>query len=160
VTTQTIEPIRIATTVDVPPARAWEAFTQEITRWWPLEKHSMFVEEEGRRAEAVVLEGRVGGELYERLGEDRYHWATVLVWEPPHRVTVEWRVNPDGPPTEWTATFTPEGEGTWVEIVHTGWEAYADRAAEMRQSYGSDEGWGTVFGAFERFLNGSFRSPR
>jgi uncharacterized protein YndB with AHSA1/START domain len=121
--------------------------------WWPLATHSVFAEE-GSAADGIVVEGRVGGEIYERLGELRRHWATILVWDPPARITWEWGVNPDNPTTEVTAVFTPHGEGTLVDVVHSGWEAYAERAEEMRAGYGSDEGWGTVLGAYERFLNG------
>jgi uncharacterized protein YndB with AHSA1/START domain len=55
--------------------------------------------------------------------------------------------------TEWSATFTPEGGGTRVDLVHEGWEAYAERADEMRSNYGGDGGWTTVLGCFERFLS-------
>ncbi len=149
---QATEPIRLDTLVDVSPQRAWEVFTAEITAWWPLETHSVLVGE-GRRAEQVVLEARVGGELYEQAGDERAHWGTILVWEPPHRLTVEWRVNPSSPPTQWTASFIPEGAGTRVEIVHTGWEAFGELAMEQRSDYGGRGGWPTVLERLEEYAN-------
>jgi hypothetical protein len=38
----------------------------------------------------------------------------------------------------------PEGDGTRVELVHSGWEAYGDDAAASRASY--DTGWDIVLG--------------
>ena len=149
---QTFEPIRKSVVVNVPPERAWEAFTAEIGSWWPLQSHSVLTEN-GRQAERLVLEGRVGGEIYEQVGEERVAWATVLTWDPPHRLSVRWRVSPQAL-TECSATFTPEDGGTRVDLVHSGWEAFGERADEMRSNYGGDGGWATVLGCFERFLSG------
>ena len=52
-----------------------------------------------------------------------------------------WRPETAGP-TEFEVTFTPEGEGTRVELEHRNWEAAGDGAAEMRDRY--DGGWDIV----------------
>jgi hypothetical protein len=40
--------------------------------------------------------------------------------------------------------FTPDGEGTRVELQHRGWEALGGDAAEVFESY--DSGWDYVVG--------------
>lgn len=43
-------------------------------------------------------------------------------------------------------TFTPEGGGTRVCPVHSGWERYGEGAAEMRGNY--EQGWTPVLARF------------
>ena len=45
-------------------------------------------------------------------------------------------------------TFAPDGEGTRVELAHTGWEAYGDEAGKSCGSY--NEGWDIVLGRYTR----------
>ena len=40
--------------------------------------------------------------------------------------------------------FTPQGDGTLVELVHSGWEQHGEHAADLRAQY--DSGWDFVFG--------------
>ena len=135
--------VRKSIVVKAPVERAFELFTAGIASWWPAGSHSIHEEE----VEAVVLESREGGRLYERTrnGEEA-HWADVRVFEPPTRILLDWRVNPQRPATELEIRFVAEGEGTRVEIVHTGWEAYGETAAEGRDGY--DTGWGVVLGRY------------
>ena len=90
----------------------------------------------------------MGGELYELAeGDKRAHWGRVTAWEPPRRLVISWHVNPEtAGPTEFEVTFTPEGEGTRVELEHRNWEAAGDGAAEMRDRY--DGGWDIVLAPF------------
>ena len=46
--------------------------------------------------------------------------------------------------------FSPEGNGTRVELEHRGWDAIAEDASEKRDSY--DTGWGQVLGRYEARL--------
>lgn len=39
-------------------------------------------------------------------------WASILVFEPPSRIVLEWKVNPARPPTELEVTFEPDRDGT------------------------------------------------
>jgi uncharacterized protein YndB with AHSA1/START domain len=119
---------------------AFALFTEGIDTWWPLATHSIFEE----RAQSVVLEGNVGGRLYERSvdGEEGL-WGTVLVWEPPRRIVYSWHPG-RGEETaqEVEILFTAEGDGTHVEVEHRGWE----RAPERRTGY--DAGWEIVLARF------------
>ena len=138
--------VRRSVEVAVAPERAWRVFTEEMGSWWPLATHSIGVEE-GSPPDGIVVEGHVGGVIYETLGDDRRTWGTILEWAPPSRLTVEWTVNARAT-TRWTATFTPTPSGTRVDLVHDGFEAHGERADEVRGSYGAEAGWARVLGCF------------
>ena len=95
-------------------------------------------ERDGVEAETAVLDGRVGGRLYERVSDGtEADWGRLHVWEPPHRVAFEWFVT--GTPTDVDVRFVPEGDdATRVELVHSGFDRIED--AERRRA-GYDEGW-------------------
>ena len=131
-------------TVAVPIERAFEVFTEEIAEWWPLRTHAVDTE----HSETVVMEGRVGGRLFERTpGGEEHTWGTVTAWEPPHRVVYSWHPG-RGEETaqEVEVAFTPDGEGTRVDVRHSGWAKLGDRMEEIVASY--DEGWDKVIGLY------------
>jgi uncharacterized protein YndB with AHSA1/START domain len=133
-------------TVSVPVERAFEVFTAEIGTWWPLRTHAVDTE----RSETVVMEGRVGGRLYERTPSGEEHvWGTLVAWEPPNRIVYSWHPG-RGEETaqEVEITFGPEGEGTRVDIRHYGWERLGDRLEETIASY--NEGWDKVIAVYAR----------
>ena len=136
--TTTIAPILKSVVVPVPPARAFAHFTEGLGRWWPLATHSIF----GEQAETAVMEGRVGGRVYERAADGRVgEWGEVLAWEPPRRVVFSFMKYHAGVAlTEVEVAFTAVAGGTRVDLEHRGWEAAPD------QRHGYDEGWDVVFG--------------
>ncbi len=137
-----IEPIRKQISVDCNVESAFRTFTEGIATWWPVETHSITGE-----STTPVFEQRSGGRMYERAPDGAEHdWATILVYEPPHRVVLEWRVNSAVPPTEVKVRFTQDGDATRVELEHRGWERYEDGGAEARGSY--DSGWPKVLDRF------------
>ena len=86
-TQTTVEPVRRSVSVERPVEDAFRVFTEEIGSWWPLETHSRAGERDGVEAETAVLEGRVGGRLYERVSDGtEADWGTMIAWEPPHRL--------------------------------------------------------------------------
>jgi uncharacterized protein YndB with AHSA1/START domain len=136
-TTDALAAITKTITVDASVDTAFKTFTREISSWWPTGSHRVF--EEGS---SVVFEEQVGGRVYERAPDgEEADWADVLVWEPPHRLVLRWRVNPKRAPTEVEVRFVSEGEGTRVDLEHRGWDD-----AEGRTSYFT--GWDPVL---ERF---------
>jgi uncharacterized protein YndB with AHSA1/START domain len=140
--------VRKSVRVNCSSDRAFELFTRRKTTWWPYETHSA----SGERPVEVVYEPREGGRVYDRLASGRENqWATVLAWEPPHRLAIEWNVNPANPATELEVRFTPEGEGTRVDLVHSGWERYGAEAAESYDSYNG--GWDLVLGRYVEKAN-------
>lgn len=144
--------VRKSVEVLVAVPRAWEVFTEEMGSWWPLATHSLS-SDDGPAADGVVVEGRVGGSIYETIGDDRRSWGTVAEWDPPTRIAVDWTVG-GGVTTRWTATFTATSSGTRVDLVHGGFDAHGDRASELRRAYGSDDGWTFVLGRFAAVANG------
>ena len=140
--TLTTAPVTKSIVVGCDRDTAFQVFTHEIGTWWPTETHSINAGE----VREVVWEEREGGEVYEiSVTGERCRWATVLTWEPPHRLVIAWQVNPDRLGTEVEVRFTPEAGGTRVELEHRGWESLTDSGA-MRRSY--DTGWDHVL---ERF---------
>ena len=140
----TIAPVCKSISVACSPERAFEVFTGEVATWWPTAQHSIHED----KVADVVMEPRAGGEMYEvsQSGE-REHWARVLEWEPPNRLVLAWRVNPetDGP-TEIEVRFTPEGDGTRVDLEHRNWEEAGAAGAQMRDGY--DGGWDAVLAPY------------
>jgi uncharacterized protein YndB with AHSA1/START domain len=136
-------------TVNVPVERAFEVFTAEIGTWWPLHTHAVDTE----RSETVILEGHVGGRLYERAPSGEEHlWGTVLAWEPPSRILYSWHPG-RGEETaqEVEITFKAQRAGTRVEVRHTGWEKLGDGIEEAIASY--DEGWDAVIARYVEAAN-------
>lgn len=133
-------------TVNVPLSapQAFELFTREIRKWWPLSTHSCA----GDKARDVVFEPRIGGRVTEVAEDGTEHpWGTLMEWDPPHALAMGW--HPGQPAHQATllrVTFTPRERSTDVRIVHTGWEARGARAAEVRGEY--ERGWPLVLARF------------
>ena len=140
--TTTIAPVTKSVLVSCPVERAFTVFTREIGTWWPTEDHSLHPGE----VEQVVWDEAEGGAIYEiATGGERSTWATVLRWEPPHRLVIAWQVDPERLGTEVEVRFSPDGDGTRVDLEHRGFENVVE-GVEMRASY--DPGWDHVLGRF------------
>jgi hypothetical protein len=142
-TTTDIAPLTRTTFVACPPERAFAAFTGAIGQWWPLESHSVY----GGNARSVAFED---GFLVERSAEGRScTWGQVLTWNPPTSFSMTWHPGREaGEHTEVVFTFSPEGDGTRVDLEHTGWEIFGDQAVTRRASYADALGWDLVLTEF------------
>jgi uncharacterized protein YndB with AHSA1/START domain len=142
-----IEVVRKVVTVDCAVEEAFRVFTEDAMSWWPVATHSIH-----ETVREIVFEPRKGGEVYEvSTAGEKGHWATVTGWDPPARLVLAWNIlERPGEQTEVEVRFTPEGDGTRVELEHRGWEAVAEAAAEKRADY--DTGWGHVLGRYEARL--------
>jgi DNA-binding transcriptional ArsR family regulator/uncharacterized protein YndB with AHSA1/START domain len=151
-----IEPVRRSVTVRASRERAFGAFTERFGEWWPLELHSISVDdpEEGGKPEipqTAILEGGQGGRVFERLADGReLDWGSVTAWDPPARLVIAWNPSRQArPSTEIEVTFERIGdEETRVDVEHRGWEGLGPRAADVREGYA--EGWELVLGRFAR----------
>jgi uncharacterized protein YndB with AHSA1/START domain len=136
-----VPPVEKSIHVPCAPDRAFQAFTAEIGQWWPLSTHSVGWDQ----ARGVTIEPRIGGRVFETDatgGES--DWGQVLEWAPPHRFVMSWhpgRAAESGQRVE--LSFTTDGGGTRVTLLHRGWESLGADAAKVRDSY--DSGWGSVF---------------
>ena len=144
-----LETVRKRVRVRCDVEHAFRTFTEAIGTWWPLETHSISAGPDGGQPpEAVVFEQRTGGRVYEKARDGREcDWATILVYEPPQRIVLEWTVNPTAPPTEVEVSFTADDDGTIVELEHRGWERYTEGGQTARSSY--DSGWPGVLRLYE-----------
>jgi uncharacterized protein YndB with AHSA1/START domain len=136
--------IRKSVTVSVPIQRAFHVFTEEIATWWPLRTHAVDTE----RSDTVVMEGRVGGRLFERTPEGEEHlWGTIVTWDPPRHITYSWHPGRgDETAQEVDVTFTQDGDRTRVDIAHYGWEKLSGPVEDTLASY--HEGWDKVVGLY------------
>jgi uncharacterized protein YndB with AHSA1/START domain len=140
--------IRKSIVVQRPVDDAFRVFTEGIGDWWPFGGHSIFDDQ----GETVVFEPRVGGRVYERStsGEEGV-WGTLTAWEPPHRLAMTWHPGREAETAQdLEVRFSPEGDGTRVDLVHAGWERLGDRMAEISGHY--DEGWDFVLGRYAASL--------
>ena len=125
-----IEPLRIAFDVACSQQHAFDTWTRRIATWWPA-SHSVSVDPQLE----VVLEGRIGGRLFERTPAGEEHdWGEVTIWEPPDRFGYLWHLRRDrADATDVQIRFVAQGESrTTVEIVHTGWERLGAGGQEWR----------------------------
>lgn len=125
-----IEPIRLALEVDCPVDHAFVTWTQRIGQWWPTDHTAS-----GQADTTVMLEGRVGGRIYERTADGVEHeWGEVTSWEPPVRLAYRWHLRRDrADATDVEVRFADRGDGTTrVEIEHRGWERLGAEGAEWR----------------------------
>jgi uncharacterized protein YndB with AHSA1/START domain len=137
-----LEPLRKSVTVPRPVAEAFDLFTARMSTWWPLRTHSVYED----RAVACGIEPRVGGLIYEERDDgERCTWGKVLVWDPPHRVVLFWhpgREADSGQEVEFR--FTPDGDGTRLDLEHRDWTKLGDKAPEAKKGYSM--GWDIVLG--------------
>jgi uncharacterized protein YndB with AHSA1/START domain len=135
--------------IAAPVEHAFRVFTEQIHTWWPLRTHAVAPSD----ATTAVLEGRIGGRLFERTSSGEEHlWGTLVTWDPPRRVGYTWHPG-RGEETaqEVELTFTSDGEGTRVDLRHWGWEKLGDRMEQTVANY--DEGWETVIGRYVERAN-------
>src|SRR5215213_7604906 len=65
---------------------AFRIWTEQLNLWWP-KSHSLSADPHT----TALLEGWVGGRLYERTPEGIEHeWGTITTWEPPHHLGYSW----------------------------------------------------------------------
>lgn len=138
-----IEVVRKTIAVDCAVEEAFRIFTGDAISWWPVETHSIH-----ETVSDIVFEQHSGGEVYEvSTSGEQGHWATVLEWDPPHRLVLAWNIlRAEDSPTEVEVRFLPDGDGTRVELEHRGWEALGEGGAAKRGNY--DTGWDLVLGRY------------
>ena len=141
-------PLRISFDVACPTEHAFALWTSRIGTWWPPD-HTVT----GEPGLAVVLEGGVGGRIYERTAAGTEHdWGQVTVWEPPSRLAYLWHLGQDrSQATEVDIRFVARGESdTRVEIEHRGWERLGTTADAWRDR--NQIGWQTLLPHFAAAL--------
>ena len=126
------------TVIDAPLERVWEVITEaeHLGRWF------------GNAGAEIDL--RPGGAMVLRWAPDRAHRARVVAVEPPTRFSYRWAPfdDPGGDePVEGNSTlveFTlqPEGDGTRLRVVETGFASLPGSDEQRaRHLEGNTEGW-------------------
>jgi uncharacterized protein YndB with AHSA1/START domain len=89
-TPRTRTSLQVEIAVDVPVEHAFRVFTERFDEVKPRDHNLLAVP-----IDRTVLEPRVGGRIYD-VGVDASTcaWATVLAFEPPHRLVFSWDINP------------------------------------------------------------------
>lgn len=142
--------VRTSVTVEVTREHAFTVFTERFDTWWPRRHYNGT----GELAQ-VVLEPKAGGRWYAE-GTDGWvgEWGSVLIWEPPARLILAWQLDAEfnydpNFVTEVEVTFTELGpHQTLVELEHRNLDRYGPNASEMRQTFGSDNGWTGIMQTF------------
>jgi uncharacterized protein YndB with AHSA1/START domain len=135
----TVPPVVKTVTVRVAPTRAFELFAGDLARWWPLAQFHT-----GPDPVACAIEPRTGGRVFERAADGRETaWGTVVAYEPPHHLTFTWIVGLAAEHEQLIELrFAPDGQGTRIELTHSGWEKLGEAAMSLRERY--DHGWATL----------------
>jgi uncharacterized protein YndB with AHSA1/START domain len=142
-------PVRTSIFVNAPQALAFEVFTAGIGRWWP-KTHKTGPADLDR----PVIEPREGGRWYELdVDGTEMEIGKVAVWDPPSRVLLIWQLTPEftfDPDlnTEVEVLFTPEGDGTRVELEHRYIERMGEKAEALREAVSGPGGWPALLELF------------
>ena len=147
---KTSDAVRREVVVDIPPARAFELFTGDMTTWWPAAHHigSAPIAE-------IVIEPRAGGRWFTRHedGTETYT-GIVRAWEPPGRFVVTWQIGADWKyhhdlVTTVEVLFRPDGDGrTRVSLEHRDLDAFGADSAAMKQTFEGEGAWGATLAAY------------
>ena len=141
-------PLQMSFAVACPADHAFDVWTSRISMWWPPD-HTMSGD-----PETVVIEGHVGGRIFERARDGAEHeWGVVTAWDPPRALAFTWhlgRVADDA--TEVAVNFvSADGAHTRVTIEHSGWERLAEVDDARRRTR---DNWGYVVGRFVEVASG------
>lgn len=140
-----LDPIIKSIEVPCNQEKAFTVFVEKVQTWWPLDKNSVSAMG-GEVAKQVVIEPRKGGEVYEVGHDDAHHtWGSVTKYDPYKQLTLDWHIGlPAASASEVDVKFTAVNANTTrVDLSHGRWEAFGDKAADMRKGY--DQGWVGVF---------------
>jgi len=131
--------------VAAPAERLWEVLTrpEHIGRWFA----GMEPEVDLRPGGAMVLSSQEFGKIH----------AIVDQVEPPRRFAYRWARHPDTPVTEGSATrveftLTPEGNGTRVRVVESGFSGTdAVKIDQQRHADSNSQGWLQVLDSLRQY---------
>jgi uncharacterized protein YndB with AHSA1/START domain len=141
------EPLRFSFEVACAPDHAFTTWTERISLWWP-DDHTVT-----GSPVSVVLEGRVGGRIYER-GErgDEHDWGVVTEWRPPELLAYRWHlgVGADNATDVTIAFQSVNAARTRVEIEQSGWERLGAAGSELRNR--NQAGWSSLVPYFRAAL--------
>ena len=138
--------VRVSVDVAAPVAHVFDVFTLRMDSWWDPGHHLLEDWAE------FVVEPRVGGAITDvgPAGE-RCTWGRVLVFDRPAAFAFSWDITPrwevETDParcSEVHVAFTAlDARRTRVVLEHRHLDRHGDGWTGMRDSVGSDRGWGS-----------------
>lgn len=129
------------------PQRVWQAWVQDINRWWTEPYYN-----DKSRVTGLEFEPRLGGRFMEKWGEDGSGFLIghVVEWLPPQRLAYTWSERSwGGIVTQVSLELQPEGENTRLTLVHAGFERLPE-AEKLRAGY--DRGQGILIDQLKAYL--------
>jgi hypothetical protein len=130
------EPLTLTFDVRCSREHAFRVWTTKIAQWWPAD-HTV----SGEPAD-IVVEGRVGGHIFERTADGTVHeWGEITTWDPPQHLGYRWYLRQDrADATQVDIVFTERGgASTRIEIEHHGWDRLGVKGPERRRT--NEGGW-------------------
>jgi hypothetical protein len=137
-------PLKMSFDVECSTEHAFDVWTAGFGSWWPID-HTVT----GQGHLVIVLQGGVGGRIYERTSDGIEHdWGQVTVWNPPTQLVYLWHLRRDrSDATEVEIRFVARGSRvTRVEIEHRGWERMGKAGDDWRDR--NRAGWETLLPHF------------
>jgi uncharacterized protein YndB with AHSA1/START domain len=157
-----VVPVQKTIVVATSAERAFQVFTEQMSKWWPLATHHIGKAD----AKTVVMEPFAGGRWFERgVDGSECDWGHVRTWDPPRRLVLTWEISSDwrndpSIQTEVEVRFTPEGTSTRVDLEHRLLHYYGEKAPQMRGIFDSEKGWKGLLEGFAHHAAGSFASEQ
>jgi uncharacterized protein YndB with AHSA1/START domain len=147
-----IAPVHKQITVNANQQRAFDLFTNGMSRWWPA-THSILKSP----LKQYVVEPRTGGRWY-AVGEDGSTGQTgyVIDWQPPRLVVLAWQLSAEWQfdpalVTEVEVRFVPESANTTrVELEHRNLQRMGERSAQVRSMVDAPAGWTAILESFKQ----------
>jgi uncharacterized protein YndB with AHSA1/START domain len=142
--------------VDAPQERAFYAFAQQMTSWWPRQYTWS-----GEHLGHIVLEPEAGARWYEKGGNGEEHpdWGKLLVWEPGERLVLSWQIGTDRQPetdpshaSEVEVRFSENDGGTRVDLEHRGLSHHGDSWQSYRDGMAGPDGWSKILGSYAGYV--------
>ncbi|MFP4549887.1 MAG: VOC family protein [Spirochaetales bacterium] len=143
-------PIRKEVQVPVTPGRAYQAFTRQMAKWWPLEQHSVGAD----LTVTCEFEPKKGGRIFETMSDGTtVPWGKVLEVEPGRKLVFTWHPGRDAAGAQIvTVKFAGSEDGSIITLEHRGWDKLDEDDAEyLYERY--EWGWdGVLSDGFATFL--------
>lgn len=147
-------------TLKCAPVVAFDVFTFDMAKWWPMDTHSVSAGIDKLPA-ILIVERKEGGRIVEVDSDGNTHlWGHFQVYQAPFRVLIAWHVGePPDRSSYIEVVFGMETNGsTSVVLTHGGLEIYGDEEEQKRIDY--DAGWDIVFGScFKTACDEAVKSP-
>jgi uncharacterized protein YndB with AHSA1/START domain len=148
--TETLATAKVTRRMSASPERVYDAWLEpaKLRAWMSAALRQMGQSGETKRVE---VDARVGGKFFfsdvREAGEAK-HWGTYRVLDRPRKIEFTWIVDAsqEADPSVVTITIEPEGNGSFVTILHKmapEWASYVERV---------ETGWSNMLCAVDGVL--------